>query len=132
MIKIDTKLSGDVADGLEKFEAKIKESVIFSGVAAMALVIYEEVKLNASPPRMGRKSGNLSNSIYRAYSPEKSGDAVKVYRVSWNKAKAPHGHLLEYGTSRMRARPFIRPAFDHVARAARAGMARMKERMDER
>lgn len=131
MLNIETKLSGDVTAGLDKFESRIKGEVLLSGVAAMASVIYEEVKSNASPPKMGQKTGNLSRSIYRAYSPEKSNDAQKVYRVSWNKRTAPHGHLVEFGTSRAPAHPFLRPAFDHVQEAIKAGQDRMKERLDE-
>lgn len=131
MLNIETKLSGDATAGLDKLEARVKDSIIFSGVAAMAKVIYDEVKLNASPPRMGKKTGNLENSIYRVYSPEKSSDGVKLYRVSWNRTKAPHGHLLEFGTSRAPAHPFLRPAFDHIQQAIKAGQARMKERMSE-
>jgi HK97 gp10 family phage protein len=53
------------------------------------------------------------------------------YRVSWNKKKAPHGHLIEFGTSRTPAYPFIRPAFDHIGRAIKAGQERMSERLGE-
>lgn len=129
MINIDTKLSGDITAGLEKFEAKIKDSVIFSGAAAMAKVLYDEVKLNTSPPRMGRKTGNLHAAVYRVYSPERSPDGVKTYRISVNKSKAPHWHLLEFGTSRMPAKPFIRPAFDKVQEAIKAGTERMQQVM---
>ena len=82
-------------------------------------VIFDEVKLNASPPRLGRKTGNLQNSIYWAYSPERSTDGQKTYRISWNKSKAPHGHLIEFGTSRAPAHPFVRPAFSRVNEAIR-------------
>jgi HK97 gp10 family phage protein len=131
MVNIETKLSGDMLAGLEKFSDKIKDSVVFSGAAAMASVLYDEVKLNASPPRMGKKSGNLESSIYRVYSPEKSGEGFKTYRISWNRTKAPHGHLLEFGTSRAPAKPFVRPAFDRVQDAIKAGKERMTERLAE-
>jgi HK97 gp10 family phage protein len=129
MISIETKLSGNIEAGLEQFGAKIADSVLFSGAAAMARVLYDEVKLNASPPRMGRKTGNLERSIYRVYSPEKSGDAFKTYRISWNRSKAPHGHLVEFGTSRSPARPFVRPAFDKVQEAIKAGTEAMTARL---
>jgi HK97 gp10 family phage protein len=131
MVDLDVKLSGDITSALDKYEAKVKEGVIFSGAAAMANVIYEEVKLNASPPLMGRKTGNLESSIYRVYSPERSTDGVKAYLISWNKSKAPHGHLIEFGTSRMPAKPFVRPAFGKVQEAIKAGQARMAERLKE-
>jgi HK97 gp10 family phage protein len=138
MISIDAKLTGDLAGDLDRFEAKIKDSVIFSGVAAMARVIYDEVKVNTSGARKGGpkdppgvKTGTLNNAIYRAYSPEKSSDGVKVYNVSVNKSKAPHWHLIEYGWSRAPAHPYIRPALSRMKDAGDAGMARMTERMIE-
>lgn len=126
---VEGKLNGDFEADLSRFEKKIQEKVLFSGAAAMGRVIYDEVKLNASPPRLGRKTGNLSNAIYWAYSPEKSTDSQKTYRVSWNKSKAPHGHLIEFGTSKMAAHPFLRPAFSRVNEAIRIGKERMAERM---
>jgi HK97 gp10 family phage protein len=126
VVEIGTSLTGDVGAGLDKLEAKVKQQVLFSGVAAMALVFYNEVKLNAS---RHRKSGTLVDAIYRVYSPESSTDATKVYKVSVNKKKAPHWHFLEFGTSRMTAKPYIRPAISRRHDAIRAGMKRMAERM---
>jgi HK97 gp10 family phage protein len=125
-MKIETKLTGDLAGDLSRFEKAVQEKVLFSGVAAMASVMYEEARANVPV-----KSGLLKSHIYRAYSPEKSTDQSKTYRISWNKRLAPHGHLIEFGTSRAPAYPFIRPAFDHVGEAIKAGQARMEQRLDE-
>lgn len=122
-----TNLTGDITSGLDKLEAKIKGEVLLSGVAAMARVIYDEVKLNAS---RHVKTGTLANAVYRAYSPERSKDGVQIYHVSVNKKKAPHWHFLELGTSRQPAQPFIRPALDHMQQAIKAGQDRMKDRLD--
>lgn len=126
MIGVNTKLSGDLSGSLDKFAKDVREKVLFSGVAAMASVIYEAARTNA---QANKKTGLLQDSIYRVYSPEKSNDESKMYRISWNKKKAPHGHLLEYGTSRAPAYPFMRPAFDRVNEAIAAGKARMAESM---
>ncbi|WP_050808629.1 HK97-gp10 family putative phage morphogenesis protein [Collimonas fungivorans] len=128
---IDVKLNEDFSADLGKFEKNIQDKVLFSGAAAMATVIYDEVLLNASPPRMGRVTGNLESSIYRVYSPERSSETQKTYRISWNKKKAPHGHLLEFGTSHAAAKPFLRPAFDKVDQAIEAGKQNMKKRLVE-
>lgn len=127
---VQAKLLGDIGIDLSRFERLIQEKVLFSGAAAMAEVIYQEVKLNASPPRLGRKTGNLQDAIYQAYSPEKSTDSQKTYRVSWNKRKAPHGALVEFGTSRAPAYPFVRPAFSKVNAAIEAGKDNMKKRLE--
>ena len=97
MIGVNTKLSGDLSGSLDKFAKDVREKVLFSGVAAMASVIYEAARTNA---QANKKTGLLQDSIYRVYSPEKSNDESKMYRISWNKKKAPHGHLIEFGTSR--------------------------------
>lgn len=138
MVNIETKLSGDLVADLDKFAAGVKESVVFSGAAAMARVLYDEVKINTAkltqsgnPREKGREPGTLENSIYRAYSPEKSGDGFKTYRISWNHTKAPHGHLIEFGTSRAPAYPFLRPAFAKVHEAIKAGQERMKAVLSE-
>lgn len=125
MIGIESKLTGDVSHGLDKLAENVQEKVLMTGVAAMAKVIYDEVLQNVPV-----KSGTLKASIYRVYSPERSSDQSKTYRVSWNKKKAPHGHLVENGTSRAPAHPFIRPAFDHVNEAIRQGKASMESEME--
>jgi Bacteriophage HK97-gp10, putative tail-component len=84
------------------------------------------------------KTGNLKSSIYAAYVPEDSTEERHVYAVSWNRKKAPHGHLVEYGHWRTNvvvqtekgtwvatkekldnpvkvpAKPFLRPGYDSV------------------
>jgi HK97 gp10 family phage protein len=131
VVEIDAKVSGSVDADLSRFEKRIKDAVIFSGAAAMARLIYEEVLLNVSPPRKRVVTGNLRDSIYRVYSPERSSEGEKTYRVSYNHKKAPHGHLVEFGTSRAPAKPFIRPALSRLSDAIKAGNARMTERLKE-
>lgn len=123
---IQSKLKGDMELDLSRFEQKVKDVVLFAGVAAMAKAQYDEVKTNAEKTK---KTGLLSESIYRVYSPEKSDNSQKTYRISWNKKKAPHGHLIEFGTSRAPAYPFVRPAFDNIRAAIRIGQDRMKQRL---
>lgn len=125
MIGIESKLTGDVSHGLDKLAEKVQEKVLFSGVAAMAKVVYDAVLTNVPV-----KSGLLKSSIYRVYSPERSTSQRKTYRVSWNKKKAPHGHLIEFGTSKNPAHPFIRPAFDRVNEAIREGVSSMAQEMN--
>ena len=125
MIGIESKLTGDIAPGLDELAKNVQEKVLMTGVAAMAKVIYDEVLQNVPV-----KSGTLKASIYRVYSPERSTGQRKTYRVSWNKKKAPHGHLVENGTSRMPARPFLRPAFDRINEAIQQGKEAMAEKMN--
>ena len=108
---------------------------------AGAQVLYDQVKANVG--LIGKVTGNLDRSIYQVYSNESAEGKRAVYHVSWNKTKAPHGYLVEYGHIQTRkvyigsdgkwytsktpleggpklvaARPFLRPAFDAKNRAA--------------
>lgn len=123
MIEFNLTMKNDMAAGLDRLATKVREQVLLSGAATMAKVIYDEVQLNAS---RHVKSGALYNAIYRVYAKDKSTDNHITYEISWNKATAPHGHLIEFGSSKSPAYPFIRPAFDHMPEAIHTGQQRMK------
>lgn len=149
MININSKLTGDMSGDLDKFTKDIREKVLFSGVAAMAKVMYDEVKVQTlklksekehwfygtSFKKNGTKylfqPGTLNASVYRVYSPERSTEESKLYKISWNHAKCPYGYMVEFGTSRAAAHSFMRPAFDRVNEAIAAGKARMAEKIGE-
>jgi HK97 gp10 family phage protein len=134
MIVVDTRFKGDLSGALAKYHKKIEDGVVLSGVAASARVIYDEVKLNVSGAREHPKigTGNLDKAIYRSYIEARSSETKKVYRISWDRRIAPHGHLIEFGTAKNPAYPFIRPAFDaKINDAIAAGIARMGEKLHE-
>ena len=128
MIDSTLTMADDFTAGLDRLGKEVEAKVLFSGAAAMALVFYDEVRINVLKHY---KTGTLYNSIYRVYSEAHSKPERVVYEVSWNKTKAPHGHLIEFGTSRAPAYPFLRPAFSVAPAALDAGLARMTERMSE-
>ncbi len=140
--------------GLNELQAKlraygeaVKDEVAIEGAAGMGRVIYDEVQANvrdSSKPhyfygRNSKKSGtkylfnpgNLRKAIYRVYSPEKSSDTLKVYRVSWNHTKAPYGYMVEFGTARAPATPFLRPSLSRLDDAIAAGKRQMAAKLDE-
>ena len=140
--------------GLDELRAKlraygkeVKDEVAIEGAAGMGRVIYEEARANvrvSSKPHYfygsnSKKSGtkylynpgNLRNAIYRVFSPEKSSDTLKMYRVSWNHTKAPYGAMVEYGTSRAPAKPFMRPSLSRLNDAMASGKTRMAKKLDE-
>lgn len=100
---MDVKLSlvGDLRESLRRLEAGMKEHVARSAAHAGALVLYEEARRLApiydGPARKGIKPGQLRKAIYHVFSDAKSNDAHKIYEISWNARKAPHGHLIERG-----------------------------------
>lgn len=71
------------------------EAAVRPAAQAGAQVFYDRVKANVRG--LGRKTGNLERSIYQVYSRDNSGKARAEYHVSWNRKKAPHGHLVEFG-----------------------------------
>lgn len=113
---VSISLFGNLDAQLDAFADAIRERAVRPAARQAALVVYEEAKVRApeykGPPKKGIKPGQLKAAIYHVFSPESSTDSLKVYRVGWNHAKAPHGHWMEFGNARHPAHPFIRPAFD--------------------
>jgi HK97 gp10 family phage protein len=108
---------------LDKLQADAGEHVR-AAARAGAQVLYEEAKLRAPVSKGAHyfygthqkylfSAGTLRDSIYQVYSEDNSTQGVKAtYHISWNHRKAPYGFMVEFGTSRAPAHPFIRPAFD--------------------
>lgn len=102
------------------------QTAIRPAAQAGSQVFYEEVKRRAPVNKKdvkkkgGRiiKPGALRASIYQVYSKDHSTQYRAEYHISWNHKKAPHGHLVEFGTSRAPAHPFLRPSFDARGTAA--------------
>jgi len=99
----------------EKLIRQIQEQspdALFEG----GLLLLEDATRRA-PERSGRlrqsgyvSSVNRSNYVYRhGYKKERKPSDVGVVAVGFS---APHSHLIEFGTRKMRARPYLRPALD--------------------
>lgn len=119
---------------------------------AAAQLLYDEAKLRCPVSteehvfygKNSKKSGvtytfqpgNLRASIYQAFAKDRSsefGDGYRkaTYHVAWNHKTAPYGFMVELGTSRAAARPFLRPAYearlaDALAAARGTFAARLK------
>lgn len=126
---------------IDNLQAKVHRAARPAAQAA-AQVLYDQARQNVSA--MGRVTGKLQSSIYQVYSQKHSHAGLATYHVSWNARKAPHGHLVEYGhiqrykvylgkdgkwhtnkhapiaPRHVAAKPFIRPAWDHIDRAMTA------------
>ena len=121
-IKFDT--SG-ISAALDQLGDGIKDQVRPAAQAG-AQVLYDEVLLRVPVSKKTRKTkrgevippGTLKGSVYQAFSADNSNEGRATYHISWNAKKAPHGHLVEYGTSRAPAHPFLRPAYDAKQKAA--------------
>jgi len=114
-----------LTDSLRALDNIASESVLRQAAVAGARVIFDEVKLRAPVgdavyERKGstHAPGTLKNSIIVAYDKERSVDGkLASYLVTWSK-DAFYGRFLEYGTSKMSARPFLRPAYEAKKQAA--------------
>ena len=76
--------------------------------------------------------GNLRDSIYQYRLRYDDDGGRSTYVISWNRRKAPYGHMVEFGTSKAAAHPFLRPTYDFargpaVVAANRALAERLKE-----
>jgi HK97 gp10 family phage protein len=92
------------------------EALLRCPVSAEAHVFYgtDSVKTGVT---WTFQPGNLRDSIYQAFSKDQSvefkdGYSKATYHVSWNHQDAPYGFMVEFGTSRAAAHPFLRPAYD--------------------
>lgn len=86
---------------------------------AAAEVIYQEARLNAPV-----KTGKLRSAIYQVHSEDNSGETKTTYHIGVNRRKAPHAHLVEFGTSRAPAHPFLGKAVHEKGTAALQAMRR--------
>jgi HK97 gp10 family phage protein len=115
----------DITRALSKLDSFTKKVSVGVRPATQAgtQVFYNEVaqrlsKLGApgqySAPGQAplSQSGDLKLSIYQFYVKEESSDTRATFLISWRKKDAFYGRMLENGTSKMAARPFLRPSFD--------------------
>jgi HK97 gp10 family phage protein len=113
-------------EALNKLDGPFKEKLARSMAVAGGTLLRDEAKHYAPVD-----TGTLRDSIYLAFKDNKSNEQQIVYSVSWNSRTAPHGHLIEFGTYKMAAKPFLRPAYDAAPRAQVAMIARGRERAAE-
>ena len=108
---MDIKIEG--AKELEKkllsFEPKLGRKVVRQALRKGAKVIQSAAKSNVPV-----KSGALKKSIkVRALKKRRQSYGVMVATSDgWFKGDEFYGAFLEFGTSKMPAKPFVRPAFD--------------------
>jgi len=148
--------------GLDRLLGPARVSLARSMAVAGGEVLRDEAKVRA--PRSGQGAVGefgpripLAETIYLAFRERYSGDKEVKYAVTWNKRKAPHGHLVEFGhwqiypvikkadgtyvTDKRRklatpkwvpASPFLRPAYEAASPRAQAAMIqRGRQRLPE-
>lgn len=149
-IKVDTGELDAAFDGIAQAAIESARPAAQAGIQ----VIYEQARRNAprgekahlfygkasrnAPPGQKKalafgpyQPGNLQRSIYQAFSKD-STPGRAVYDVSWNPREAPYAYMVEYGTVRAAAVPFMRPAVSAFPRAEQAMRERFFDEMQKR
>lgn len=138
--------------GLDRLLGPARVSLARSMAVAGGEVLRDEAKT-----RVNTHNGVLAGAIYLAFRERYSTEQEVQYAVTWNKSKAPHGHLVEFGhwqiyavvrkpdgsyvTDKRRklatpkwvpAYPFLRPAYEAASARAQAAMIqRGRQRLPE-
>ena len=104
---------------LKKLPAKLQNNVVSGGIRAAAAVVRDEEK-----ERVAKDSRELEKAIYIKKRRTKKGSNQVRYTVLIRKKVLTNGkaakdtkqyaYYLEYGTDKMRARPFIRVTLEAV------------------
>lgn len=162
---VNTSLSVDTSGwtaALDRLAGPLRVKLARSMGVAGGEVLRDEAQARAprSPQGAATEIGPrvpLADAIYLAFRDSLSTDKQVQYTVTWNKSKAPHGHLIEFGHWRTHvtykgsdgnwysdpkrllpspiwvpAYPFMRPAYDAaVGRAVQAMMERGRIRLPE-
>lgn len=125
---VTVKLTGfkELADKLRAMGREIGEKALKGAVAGAAGLVRDEARR-----LVPQKTGTLRRSIYMVFDKERSTASKKVYVVGWRKGKrfrsvgknkvnldGYYGLFVEFGTAKMAARPFVRPAFEKKKDAA--------------
>lgn len=148
--------------GLDRLLGPARVSLARSMAVAGGEVLRDEAKVRAPRSAQGAVGDSgpripLAEAIYLAFRDRYSGEKEVQYAVTWNKSKAPHGHLVEFGhwqiyavvrkpdgsyvTDKRRklatpkwvpANPFLRPAYEAASARAQAAMIqRGRQRLPE-
>lgn len=138
-ISVDTRGVDDLLDEL----GDAADEAVRPAAQKGAQVLYDFVKRNVPVSKKAHmfhgthavygpySPGTLRDSIYQVYSKDNSTDSRATYDVSFNFKKAPYGFMVEYGTSKAPAKPFIRPAQAMFPAAADAMEAELIRRIKE-
>jgi len=126
--------------GLRELEAALKSlpdriarNVLRGAVAAGAAVVRKEARdlapKSEGPQSDGHVPGTLKRAIYQKQIRERSSLLQQTFFVGVRRGRSAkssakgvidawYAHFVEFGTSKMSARPFMRPAFEGKKRSA--------------
>jgi len=108
--KLEIKGAKELEKVIRMLPRKMGEDVLVRATRSGATIVKNEIKKRA-PVGKGPahpKYGRLKNNIKTTKIKQRGGAAT----IAVHTGKAYWGSFLEFGTSKMSARPFFRPAFD--------------------
>ena len=114
MIDIEVMGMEDVLKKLKILPERIQKNVVAGAIRAGASLVAKEMKANAP-----KDSGGLRKSI-GVVKRKTNNKNIILFTVA-PRVKKNHGflaHFFEYGTSKMAAQPFMRPAFEAKGKEA--------------
>ncbi len=98
-------LGGEALDkALSQLPRTVERRIVQKGLKAAAKVIVKDAKT-----RVAVDEGLLKKEIRTKAGPKSRGSVVILIFTS---IKAWYAHMIEFGTSKMSAKPFLRPAMD--------------------
>lgn len=132
-MKFDAEVSGDYEQALAKLEGAVSESVL-RDVAFTGADIFRDEAQARVPVRTGVVKANI---IVKHLDEEADGGKRQAYLVRVRTGKfnaegdAYYWRWVEFGTSKMAAQPFMRPAFEaKVAEAVEKMRVRFAIRLE--
>jgi HK97 gp10 family phage protein len=121
----------DLEKRLQEFTDKLAKNILKGAVRAGAVIIQREARqlapVSAEPHSIGKKGrrsyveevqpGHLRKHVRTRLAPRKYRDEPITYWI-YVSGKAWYWKFIEFGTSKMSSKPFMRPAFDTMKEKA--------------
>lgn len=148
MVEFELKGLDQMRKRLKQLPEKLQQKGLKSALGRAARVIRNAAKDNAlrvDDPETGRRIADNIVQRVRSRHTRRTGDLMVSVGVATErgripsgnpdegaKGNTPHWHLVELGTERMQAQPFLRPAAESNAEAAFDAFASEVERQVEK
>ena len=117
----------EIIKKLQKFPERIQKNVVAGAIRAGAASLSKEMKR-----RVPKGTGKLKKSIGVVKRKTKDKNLVRFSVAPQNKKGGFYARFIEFGTSKMSAKPFMRPAFDAKGEdTVKVAQEYIKKRLDK-